>query len=100
MRKKSEAVSDRLRRAINDLHGSGSVWIESVQVRECFAGKPVWEGEVHVFRLIGHPSAQRCYAWLTSDEQPRVVAVLHLPPVDSPVAAVRASIVADFKGDR
>jgi hypothetical protein len=65
-------------------------------VKETFKGKVVWEGEVHVFRLIGHPTARRCYAWfhVTEGTRRRVHAVLHAPPVDGPQAAVRAAIAA------
>ncbi len=45
-----------------------------------------------VFALHGHPTAKRCYAWEVDGQ---VTAVLHTEPVDSPVKAVRASILAD-----
>src|SRR5262245_44682022 len=63
----------------------------------------IWEGAVCAFDLIGHPTATRAHAWSTSfpgTDPRRFVAVLHSPPVDSPVAAVRASIVSDIKGGR
>ncbi len=52
----------------------------------------VWEGEVLSFILQGHPTATTCYAWELDGE---VTAVLGVGPVDSPEAAVRASILAD-----
>ncbi len=54
---------------------------------------------MRVFDVSGHPTATRCYAWshATEGSRRRFVVVLHAPPVDSPVAAVRASIVADAK---
>lgn len=68
---------------------------------ETFEGEPVWEGEVQVFDLEGHPTASRCYAWshATEGERRRFYTVLHVPPVDSPAAAVRAAIVARAKGE-
>ena len=84
------------RQAIRDLHGCDATWVESVEVRESFDGEPVWEGHVQVFDLRGHPTASRCYAWsheVEGSERRRFVVVLHQPPVDSPVAAVRATIV-------
>lgn len=88
---------DALREAIRNLHGCGSTWIESVPVRETHEGAVVWDGEVQVFDLDGHPSAKRAYAWshATEGTKRRFVAVLHTGPVDSPVAAVRTSIVAE-----
>lgn len=88
-----------LRQAIRDLHGCDSRWVGAVPIREEFEGQVVWEGEVQVFDLIGHPTAQRAYAWSyqTDEGRTRTVAVLHQGPVDSPRRAVRAAIVSDFR---
>jgi hypothetical protein len=69
-------------------------------VVELFQGKRVWEGIVFIFDLEGHPKATRAYAWSSPIEgstKRRYYAVLHIPPVDSPEKAVRASIVRDSK---
>jgi hypothetical protein len=54
---------------------------------------------VDTFDLEGHPEATRCYAWshITHEGKTRYVAVLHVPPVDSPQAAVRAAIVQEHR---
>lgn len=85
--------------AIRHMHGCMAMHVESVPVRETFNGAVVWEGEVQVFELHDHPTAKRAYAWshATEGTKRRFYAVLHIPPVDSPVAAVRASIVADAR---
>lgn len=85
-----------LQDAIKHLHGCDSKWVESVQVHETFQGQTVWDGEVQVFFLIGHPTAQRAYAWsyATEGERRRFVAVLEAGPVKDAVTAVRASIAA------
>ncbi len=61
--------------------------------------KTAWVGDVEVFALTKHPKAKICYAWSRregkNDEGERIVVVLEIPPVDSPQAAVRASIVSD-----
>jgi hypothetical protein len=62
-----------------------------VRVVETFEGETVWEGEVLVFRLPDHPAAPKCNAWEVGGQ---LAAVLHSGPVDSPQAAVRASIAA------
>lgn len=80
------------------MHGGAAQLAQSVPIRETFEGKPVWEGVVHVFDLAGHPTATRAYAWSSPIEgstKRRFFAVLHQPPVDSPQAAVRATIVAE-----
>lgn len=90
-----------LRDAIHRLHGGEATHRESVPVKEVFNGETVWDGIVEVFHLKGHPKTDRVYAWLhdTGDpEQPfRPVTVLHIHPALSPVAAVRAFIVQEFR---
>ena len=80
--------------AICETYGSRSQLIERVSVVETFEGDTVWvwEGEVLVFDLLDYPTAQRCYAWEVDGQ---VTAVLHTGAVNSPVAAVRASILAE-----
>ena|SRR5436190_8424270 len=92
---------ERLKQVVFHLHKCDSTWIESVSVHEVFRGQTVWQGRVEVFSLSGHPKAKKAYAWShlegASDEGERIVTVLEIPPVESPVTAVRASIVADSK---
>ena len=73
--------------------------VSTVPVKEVFQGKTVWEGEVEVFRLTGHPKAERCYAWAYQGDDGRThyTVVLKLPPVKSPQDAVRAAIRAQVK---
>jgi hypothetical protein len=89
-----------LKNAIRRLHGCEADHVESVPIKETFNGQTVWEGEVEVFNVRGHPKAKRCYAWAHAEDDTgrRYVAVLELPPVDSPRAAVRAAIVAEARG--
>ncbi len=50
------------------------------------------------FDLIGHPKASTGYAWVYDTEAgSRTLAVLQLPPVISPVTAVRAAIVGELR---
>lgn len=89
-----------LQNAIRRLHECEADYLETVPVTETFQGQTVWEGDVEVFSLRGHPKALRCFAWSheTEGKDKRFVAVLELPPVDSAQAAVRAAIVAEMKG--
>ena len=85
---------------IRHLHGVESSHVESVPIKEEFQGKTVWEGIVEVFDLIGHAKAPRAYAWAYETDNPkrsRHVVVLHLRPVTSPLLAVRAAIVQEFR---
>lgn len=87
---------DRLRQAIRDLHGLESEHVRSEPVHEVFQGKTVWEGDVEVFSITGHPKAQTAYAWSYKDDDgtAHYVAVLGVPPVDSALNAVQAAVVA------
>lgn len=90
-----------LRKVIRQLHGCEADHAETVPVKEVFQGQTVWEGEVEVFNIRGHPKARRCYAWAhptgEDDKGKRYVAVLELPPVDSAQKAVRAAIVDEAR---
>lgn len=84
---------------IRQLHGADSTHLESVPVLEQFNGKTVWDGDVEVFSLTNHAKAQQAYAWSAgegADEQ--FTAVLGVPPILSPHAAVKAAVVAHIKG--
>lgn len=89
----------RVQVAVSQLHNCGAIWTKTVPVHEVFRGQTVWQGEVEVFDLNGHPKAKRAYAWShldgDNDERTRFVAVLEIPPVEDAVTAVRASIMAD-----
>ncbi len=78
--------------AIRETHGALSQLLRREHVHETFEGETVWEGEVLVFGLLDHPSSSKCYAWEVDGQ---VTTVLHTGPVNSPVAAVRASILAE-----
>ena len=86
---------------IRRIHGVESKHVESVPVKETFQGKTVWDGIVEVFELHGHPKAPKVYAWSHDTDDPkkprRHVTVLHIEPVTSAAAAVRAAIVQEFR---
>ena len=90
---------EELQSTIRRLHGCESDYLESVPVTETFQGKTVWQGDVEVFAIRGHPTAKRCYAWAheTSETGKRYVAVLELPPVVSAETAVRAAIIEEYR---
>jgi hypothetical protein len=99
----AEVEADQLKRAVEAQHGCRATLAQSVPVRDTFGGKPVWEGIVHVFDLAGHPTATMAYAWsspIKGGDKRRFYAVLHVPPITSPVDAVRAAIVAERRSKR
>ncbi len=92
----------QLKDAIWRLYGCEAEYAGRDDVIETFFDDDLyWSGYVEIFRLSGHANAQRCYAWSNytgaADDDQRYVAVLELPPVDSPQAAVRAAIMAELK---
>lgn len=94
----SDLYIQHLAQSFRKLHGCEAKHVETVPVVERFKGKTVWEGEVEVFSLKGHPKAKRGYAWAYNKEKGSdTVAVLELPPVISPRTAVQAAIVAQGK---
>jgi hypothetical protein len=88
-----------LQGSILKLHGAQATHVESVPVREIFGGQVVWDGIVEVFDLTVHATAGRAYAWSHEADSGgrRFVAVLHASPVDSPLKAVRAALVAEHR---
>lgn len=95
-----EVDAAQLKRAVEAQHGCTAALIQSVPVHETFDGKTVWDGVVHVFQIHGHPKATKAYAWsapIEGSDKRRFFAVLHLPPITSPVEAVRAAIIAEKK---
>jgi hypothetical protein len=94
----------RLQKAIRDLHGCESQYVETVPVTETFQGETVWQGDVEVFNIRGHPKAKRAYAWShmagECDKQRRYVAVLELPPVVSAETAVKVAVAAEIRDAR
>jgi hypothetical protein len=92
---------EELRDVIRRLHSAESKHVESVPVKETFQGKTVWEGIVEVFELVGYPKAPIVYAWSRETDDPKLprrhVTVVHIHPVTSPILAVRAAIVQEFR---
>ena len=83
--------------AIRHLEGVEAEHVETSHVRDVHEGAVAWEGDIEVFQLTAHPKAKRAYAWSepTTGTKRRFFVLLHAAGVDSPLQAVRASILAD-----
>jgi hypothetical protein len=85
--------------AIRHMHGVDAKHLRTVHVHERTPDgtETVWEGDVEVFMLLGHPQATKAYAW--SEPTPtggrRFFAALHVGAVDSAARAVQGSILVD-----
>ena len=84
-------MNEELRSMVERRHGCQAVFREAVDVEEQFEGHPVWRGRVYVFNLSGHPHASVAFAWEESSDgsAPVMHSVLGIPPIDSPMDAVR-----------
>lgn len=86
-----EAIQD----AISKGYKCKAKHFKTVPVHLKHKGETMWEGEVEIFDLEGHPKAKRCYGWGFEKENGKTefATVLELPPVTSPETAVKIYIV-------
>jgi hypothetical protein len=92
---------EQLRGAVETMHHCKASHEASTPILETFRNQKVWEGMVESFALSGHPKAKRAYAWsYTGKSETQYVTVLEIPPVESPITAVRAAIAAEVKGKK
>jgi hypothetical protein len=95
MERKQEYIA-RLQAAIQQSYSCRAAHRRTVQVQEALGPGVVWQGEVEIFWLTGHPQAKRCFAWLESaknnDAESKIVSVLEVPPVIGPATAVRIAL--------
>ena len=85
------------------LHNCDAEYVETVPVVEQFQGETIFQGDVEVFDLTGHPKATRGYGWgytTTESGGRRYFTVLELPPVTSPQTAVKAAIMSEIQNAR
>lgn len=85
---------EHIQKAVERAAGKPVIHLDSTPVIETFRGQNVWQGVVEVF-AVSNPPPSRAYGWFVdADPEPQYIAVLGVPPVDSPLTAVRAWIVA------
>jgi hypothetical protein len=87
----------RLQEAIQQQYKCRATHRRTVAVHEVVKGKTVWNGNLEVFWLTGHPGAKRCFAWSCREGETneQIVAILENPPVIGPATAVRTAIAAE-----
>lgn len=78
------------------MHECDANHVRSVPVKEAFQGQTIWQGDVEVFDLVGHPKAKRCYGW-SYGEPEQFITILELPPVNSPETAVKVGVAYQAK---
>lgn len=96
----SDDDDEQLQHFVELLYSCRATFVQSVPVREKFRGKLAWDGIVHIFAIEDNPDAKRAYAWyslIEGSEVRRIVAVLHQGLIRSPVDAIRAEILAEYR---
>ena len=91
---------DELRETVERMHGGTPVLAQSIPVAGMFGDEIAWQGTVHVFDLVGHPTATCAYVWSSPAEhstERRLFAALHTDSINSPLDAVRAAIMTEYK---
>jgi len=57
----------------------------------------IWEGNVEVFQLLGHPSASRGYAWVFDKAKDSgFIALPEVSPIVSPKTAVQVFLTSSM----
>ncbi len=81
---------EALKQAIESLHKCTASHVSSIKASDFWKGEKVWDADIELFRLRGHPEAEYCYAW----NFPKVVIILKIPPIDTPADAVRIALIS------
>lgn len=81
--------------AVEKAAGCAAEFLRTALVMEGWKKELVWQGEVEMFTLKGHPKAKVAFGWKNFDGT--FTAVLGVPPIETPNAAVRAAIVAKVR---
>jgi len=87
-------TQEGIKRAAERARGAPVRFVEAVPIVETFRGAVVWEGAVSEFEsAVGN-----VFAWAVEGErEPQFIAVLRNPPIDSPLAAVRAWLASQIR---
>ncbi len=84
-----------LQKAVQAMHGCKALYSRTVYVREALTGEVARDGLVRVFALPDCPTAKHCFAWIYQEAgETKTMAILEIPPVDSPQAAVKIAIAS------
>lgn len=89
---------DNLKLLIERSEKCRATHVESAVIKERYDNRVIWEGVVETFKLDGHATAKRAYAWVRPQgagekPEPEYTIVLGLPPVNSAQDAVKVAVV-------
>lgn len=87
---------DNLSKAIAVMHECRCIHFGSEEIEEKHDGETVWQGQVEIFQLEGHPDTNVAYGWGWTDDEDEIqfIGVLNVPPIESASDAVQAAIAS------
>jgi len=87
---------DNLMEAITAMHDCRCSHFGAEHVCEVYGGETVWDGNVEIFELQGHPTAKIAYGWAWDGEEgePEYIGILKTPPIKTARDALKAAIVS------
>ena len=73
-----------------------AVYVQTQPVKYSLDGKTLWRGKVEVYQLKEHPQAKQAFGWgySTSNGKIEYVTVIGVPPLDTPLAAVKGFVAS------
>lgn len=82
--------------AIENRAKCGAVYLQTQPVRIVEDGVVRWKGKVEIYQLKEHPQAKLAFGWGFQNAQKKVeyVTVMGVPPLDTPVAAVKGFLAS------
>ncbi len=84
-----------LQRAFKQAHDIDAEHVQSIPVVETFKDQMVWDGVIEIFAVASHPVAKVGYGWqYDANGEKRYATVLGVPPINSPLDALRAFIAS------
>jgi len=74
----------------------GAIHLHTQPVRLIMDGSTKWNGKVEVYQLKGHPQARLAFGWgYMSKGKVTYVTVMGVPPLETPLAAVKAFVASN-----
>ena len=90
---------ENLLTAIEHRGNCGAIYRQTQPVRLSMGGQVVWQGKVEVFELKDHPQAKQAFGWgfQNSQNKTEYITVIGIPPLDTPLSAVKAFVASREK---
>lgn len=87
---------EKLKEAVERRAAYPAKYLHTQPLRIAVDGQVVWKGKVEVFQLNGHPQAQLAFGWsiLNDRGNTEFVTVVGVPPLETPVMAVKAYLAS------